>query len=284
VRSVPSPADRLAGMFTENHGPDCDPRSGRWDCDPHWDRHGLAWWYPQVVAWVGIRSTSGRSGAGGAVAVPIDLGALDFLVGRYWVGEKDDDVDDETNYRSGFVPTILGLEQSARRALGLGPRPRSRAEGYSGLGEDPRVDEALDWLAAHAAAVLEDGHELFAETVRDEALRLLARATATLYGGRFEATQNPCQYCESSDSVIADEDRAVCINQDCRDTHGGRRCWRSVDVAANDELGYESWLGYAPDDAMPHDPVMQWVLVEEPNVRGRGQVTEEQVLRWAAGL
>ena len=53
--------------------------------------------------------------------------------------------------------------------------------------------------------------------------------------------------------MVSDEDRAVCVAPGCSSPLGGRNCWR-FDQAVGD-----------------------WVRVEEPRVRGRERLTEEQV-------
>jgi hypothetical protein len=286
VTDPPSPGQRLARLLTANHADGtntadaydtraCEPplsaagsrltveqrqasalarQDDGWWCDPSWDRHGLAWWYPHVAELVGVRTTSGRAGGGGAVAVPIDLGALDFVDGQYWALDEaptERTMDDPDSYRLGFVPTVIELEKSARRALRLAPRPRPKAEGYDGLGLDGRVTAALEWMAAHAEQLVDEA-PMFAETVRSEALRLLGRSSAMVMGNRFTATVNACMYCTQT-TVVADEDRAVCINPDCRRDDGSRWCWR-----------YDSGAG-------------TWIEADEPDVRGRGQLADDQL-------
>jgi hypothetical protein len=278
--SPATPAERLERLLTDNHADGTSPStvacerpgSGRdvrglvpqddgWFCDPAWDMHGLTWWYPQVVDLLNVRSTGGRRGAGGAIAVPIDLGALDFVSGRYWAADEtptERTLDDPDSYRLGFVPTVIALEQSARRALRLEPRPRRKAEGYDGLGVDARIPAALAWLAVHAQQLFDEA-PLYARTVRQEALRLLGRSAAMVLGNRFTASVNECMHCAQL-TVIADEDRAVCRNPECRRPDGTRYCWQ---LRPDAETG-------AP----------AWTEVDEPDVRGRGRLTEEQMSRW----
>jgi len=234
------------------------PQQDAWWCDPDWDRHGLAWFYPHLLELVGTRTTKGRSGGGGGIAVPIDLLALDFLTGRYWASEfapSETTLDDPDNYRPGFVVTLRGLERSVCRALRLTPRPRPTAEG---LGIDDGVLDTLAFLALHADQLVDEA-PMLAETVRSEALRLLGRAAAMVLGNRFTASVNECMYCYQQ-TVVADEDRAVCRNPDCRRGDGTRRCWR---------FQFEELAGEE-----------RWVEVDEPDVRGRGRLSDEQLSRW----
>jgi hypothetical protein len=277
-----TPGQALAALLTANHadgagdtGAACDflgdakpekagaliPQDDGWWCDPTYDGHGLAWWYPHVVNLIGMRGGVGRRGKGGAVAVPIDLSALDFVTGNYWVLEEaptEATIDDPDSYRTGFVPTVMGLEQSARVALGLGRRPRRRHAGYDGVSIDGRVLDALTWMATHADNLVEQAPMLVA-TIRHEALRLRGRAAAMLLGGRFEATVNECMYC-AQHTVIADEDRAVCRNPECRRPDGTRRCWRLLYSEATAEH--------------------VWTEIDEPDVRGRGRLVDDQLPRW----
>jgi hypothetical protein len=291
LRLAPEPrtaGQQLAGLLTANHadgpGAACErpvdqdapgaaakmtayqrmslvAQADGWWCDSSYDGHGLTWWYPKVVDMVGVRNTGGRRGSGGAVAVPIDLGALDFLAGKYWALDEpptERTIDDPDSYRTGFTPTVIGLEQSARTALGLERRLRRRHEGYDGVSADPRVLEALAWIAAHADNIVAEAPQL-AATIKHHANRLRGRAMVMLLGSRFEATVNECMYCEQL-TVIADEDRAVCRNPDCRRPDGARRCWRLLEPEPGAEL--------------------TWTEVDEPDVRGRGRLSEEQLPRW----
>lgn len=274
---VPEPisaGDRLARLLTDNHadgksknGAACSRRAepglvphadGVWWCDPSWDRHGLSWWYRHVLGLVRSTSSNGRRGAGGSISVPIDISALDFLAHEYST------LDDPDTFLPGFVPTIFGLEQSARRALRYEPRHRPRAEGFDGLPSsyDARVPAALSWIADRADD-LTVAAPMFADTVRDEALRLLGRARAMVLGKQFSVTV--CMYC-TRDTVVGDHDRAACINPQCRKSDGTLYCWRYVVV--DEELGTQAW-----------------VEIDEPFDRGRGRnhVTEDDLTRWATG-
>lgn len=298
VTEPSTPAQRIERLLLGNHadgteasGAACEapgaggdrrglvPQDDGWACDPAWDRHGLSWWYPHIVGLVRVRTTNGRGGAGGSLAVPVDLTALDFLAGKYWSADyapahtvecgdpkvsQHCDGCDPDNYRLGLVPTVIALEQSARRALRLKPRPRPRVEGYDGVSsEDPRVYAALEWMAVHAQQLVDEA-PMFAETLRNELLRLVGRAAAMMLGNRFTATVNACQHCEQ-ETVVADEDRAVCRNPECRKADGSRHCWRYQEVM------------YA--DGTPSG-TFAWVEIAEPDVRGRGRLTEEQLSRW----
>jgi hypothetical protein len=289
VAEPSTPAEQLEQLLRANHadgtgpaGAACEgpgaggdrrglvPQNDGWACDPAWDGHGLSWWYPHLIDLIRVRTTSGRGGAGGSLAVPIDLTALDFIAGKYWSADEpptEDTVDDPDNYRLGFVPTVIELEKSARRALRLQPRPRPRAEGYDGVSEDQRVVAALEWLAVHAQQLVDEA-PMFADTVRAEALRLIGRASALVIGNRFDATVNVCMYCEQ-ETVVADEDRAVCRNPQCRRPDGTRRCWRYQEIVYLDGT---------------HSGTYGWVEVDEPDVRGRGRLTDEQLSRWTRSL
>lgn len=223
------------------------------------EQHGLAWWYPQVKQWPTVRSVGGAGGRGGA-ALPLNVEALDFIGGHYWIGEKSQDrcshaeLQDEDNYRHGFEPTVLELEKSVRRALGQTP-PTPLPRTSDPLAPVPAVTAALAHLLEVADAIAM--HELLYDLVRAEAVRLIVRARGMMHGSRFTAGRSQCMYCYVPESVISDEDRAVCVTPFCRDAAGGRHCWR-VDALTG-----------------------QWVEVSEPDLRGRGQVTDEQLSRWA---
>jgi hypothetical protein len=223
------------------------------------EQHGLAWWYPQLKQWPTVRSV-GAGGGGGKASLPLNAEALDFLGGHYWIGESSQDrcseaeLMDEENYRLGFEPTVLELEKSVRRALGQNP-PVAVARAADPLAPTPAVVAALAHLLEVVDAIA--ALDFLTDLVLSEAVRLVVRARGMMHGSRFTASRSQCQYCFETESVISDEDRAVCINPWCRTPEGGRRCWR-VDA----ETG-------------------QWVEVSEPTIRGRGQVSDEQLSRWA---
>lgn len=231
---------------------------GTTDVDEHGvEHHGLRWWYPQVKRWPAVRSVgSGGSGGSGAGA-PLNVEAVDFIGGHYWVGERSQErcshaeLMDEDNYRAGFEVTVLGLERAARRALGQNPPPRLPSTGDP-LQPLPAVQAALAYLEEFAPEIAQ--HEFLLELVREEAIRLVVRARGMMHGSRFSAGRGPCPHCHQVESVISDEDRAFCDNQMCRTRTGERHCWRFLEG--------------------------QWVEVPEPDIRGRGQVTDEQLSRW----
>lgn len=226
------------------------------------EEHGLSWWYPQVKHWPTVRSVGAGGSGGGKSALPLNAEALDFIGGQYWIGEQSQDrcseadLMDEDNYRHGFEPTVLELEKSVRRALGQ-LQPPAYARAADPLDPVPAVVHALAHLLDMAAVIAE--HVFLYELVRSEAVRLIVRARSMMHGSRFTATRSQCMYCFETESVISDEDRAVCVTPFCRDETGGRRCWRK-------------------------DATGQWVEVVEPDIRGRGQVTDEKLSRWAAGI
>lgn len=239
------------------------------------EQHGLAWWYPQVKAWPAVRSVGG-AGGGGRAALPLNAEALDFLGGRYWVGEKSQDrcshgeLMDEENYRLGFEPTLLELDRSVCRALGLLPPPL-QPRATDPMSPTPAVLAALDHLLELVDAIA--AHEFLSDLVYSEATRLIVRARAMMHGSRFTAARSQCMHCHEVDSVISDEDRAVCINPWCRTPDGNRHCWR---VASFDAAGRLLPAGQE-HKATRRD----WVEVTEPDIRGRGQLSDEQLSRWA---
>jgi hypothetical protein len=216
--------------------------------------HGLAWWYPQVKAWPSVRSVgSSGGGRGGGSAPPLNLEAVDFLGNRYWIGETDQDkaslaeqLDDE-NYRAGLEPTVLGLELAVRRALGHLRPPRQRRTSNI-LAPAPAVVAALGYLWQFAPEIVAD--EFLHELVREEVTRLVARARSMMHGSLWTAGRGPCPECHGIDTVVNDDDRAVCLNPFCRDSDGGRRCW-----------------GKAADG--------QWVRIPEPDIRSRGRLDDD---------
>ena len=241
------------------------------------DHLGLAWWYPQVKAWPTVRSVGASGGGGGSAPMPLNVEAVDFIGGHYWVGERSQDrcstaeLMDEDNYRAGFEPTVLGLERSVRAALGQTPPP-ARPRTGDPLQPSPAVVAALGYLWEFAPEIAAD--ELLHELVREEAIRLVVRARGMMHGSKWSAGRGPCTFCHLPESVISDEDRAVCINPWCRDAVGGRRCWRFLSQADVDQAlvaGVDAgdWLEVG------------WLEVPEPDVRGRGQVSDEQLSRWA---
>lgn len=268
LRSVPAPgsthAQHLLGLLGDTLVDEHDV-----------EQHGLSWWYPQVKQWPAIRSVGGSGGGGGA-SLPLNAEALDFLGGHYWVGERSQDrcstteLMDEENYRHGFELTVLELDKSVRRALGQQPAtPTPRAA--DPLQPTPAVVIAIEHLVASIDAIVLQ--PFLYELVRSEASRLIVRARGMMHGSRFTAGRSQCMYCFETESVISDEDRAVCVTPYCRDEAGGRRCWRMVGFDAD---------GQQLPDGQEHRAVRrQWVEVVEPSVRGRGQVTDEQLSRWA---
>jgi hypothetical protein len=235
---------------------------GDTDVDDHGnEHHGLAWWYPQVKLWPTVRSVGGGGGGGKpGTALPLNAEALDFIGSTYWVGESsldrcsDGELDDPSNYRAGFEPTVLGLERSVRRALGHLDAPRL-APAADVLSPVPAVVAALTYLRTFAPEIA--AQPFLLELVLEEALRLAVRARGMMHGSRWSAGRGPCPHCHQVESVISDEDRAVCINTLCRNADdGSRHCWR-----------YDAETG--------------WVEVPEPDVRGRGQVSDEKLSRWA---
>jgi hypothetical protein len=223
------------------------------------EQHGLSWWYPQVKQWPAVRSVGGAGGSSGGAALPLNVEALDFIGGKYWIGERSQDrcshaeLMDEDNYRHGFETTVLELDKSVRRSLGQSaPEPRPRTG--DPLQPMPAVTAALEHLVANVDAVAL--MPFLFELVRSEATRLIVRARGMMHGSRFTAGRSQCMYCFEVESVISDEDRAVCVTPFCRDEAGGRRCWRK-------------------------DITGSWVEVIEPDIRGRGQVSDEQLSRWS---
>lgn len=249
LRAITTPAERLRRLLTDGHD---DELTGE-------HQLGLLEYYPIVTEWVLVRSVGTGGGGGKHAPLPFNADAMDFLSGRYWAnpdvtmagagpaGESDPD-----NYREGFEPTVLGLEAAARHGLGFRPAPRVRAEP---LEPKPAVITALQWLGGAAEAIVEQ-LPFLAETIREEVLRLIVRSRSMAMGSRFDAVRSQCPHCHQAESVWADEDRAVCITPICRHEDGSRRCWVAVDGA--------------------------WVSVQEPDLRGRGQVSDEQLTRWAS--
>lgn len=240
------------------------------------EQHGLAWWYPQVKQWPTVRSVGGDGGSGGSASLPLNAEALDFLGGHYWVGEKSQDrcshaeLMDEENYRHGFEPTVLELDKSVRRALGQ-LQPPAHARAADPLQPTPAVVHALEHLLDMVDAIADD--VFLSALVHGEAVRLVVRARAMMHGSRFSAGRGPCTHCHLPESVISDEDRAVCINPWCRDALGGRHCWRYV--------GFGDDGAQLPADQQHRAVRHAWVEVAEPDIRGRGQVSDEQLSRWA---
>jgi hypothetical protein len=238
--------------------------------DDEVEHHGLTWLYPLVKKWPMVRSLGGGSGKPGS-RVPFNAAALDFLGSFYWTGESSQDrcshaeLMDEDNYQPGFEPTVLGMERSVRIALKTGPPPTRQPQVPGDILKPiPAVVDAIAWLLAAVDAIAADPN-LYA-LVKSEATRLATRAASMIFGSRFSASRSQCPHCYQPDSVISDEDRAVCVNPWCRTATGGRSCWE--------------WLANKPalaaDDWRP-----QWIEVPEPDVRGRGQVSDEQLSRWA---
>lgn len=249
LRAVLTPAEKLRNLLTYGHD---DERTGE-------HQYGLLEYYPIVVAWTTVRSVGDGGGGGGKHApLPFNADAMDFLAGRYWTntevtmagagaaGEADPE-----NYREGFEPTVLGLELAVRRQLGLNPAPRMRAEP---LQPKPAVVAALRWLGS-ATETMCAAVPFLADTVREEALRLVVRSRAMAMGSRFDAQKSQCPHCYQPESVWADDRHAVCITPVCRHEDGSRRCWTAVEGA--------------------------WVSTQEPDLRGRGQVSDEKLMRWA---
>jgi hypothetical protein len=249
LRAVTTPAQRLRQLLTYGHH---DERSGE-------HQPGLLDWYPTVVEWTTVRSVGGGGAGGKTAPLPFNADAMDFLGGRYWAnpdltmgeagagGESDPD-----NYRDGFEPTVLGLEASARRGLGFAPATHLRGQP---LEPKPAVVAALRWLG-HSAELLYDALPFLAETVREESLRLVVRSRSMAWGSRLTAQRSQCPHCYQVESVWSDEERAVCVTPTCRRPDGSRHCWQVV--------------------------AGQWAEVPEPDVRGRGQVSDEQLQRWSS--
>lgn len=227
------------------------------------DWHGLVWWYPQVKRWSTVRSV-GR-GSGGGTALPLNAEAVDFVSGTYWADEQNRvmpqarterdiaDLGDPLNYRPGFEMTALGLECSVRRGLGQAPPPR-RTPARDPLCASPAVTAALVYLLEFSPEIAAD--DMLRDLVRSEAIRLLVRSRGMLHGARWTASRGPCMHCHQPESVVSDGERAVCITPMCRTVDGERHCWR-VD-----------------------DEKQEWVAVLEPDLRGRGQVTDDQLSRY----
>jgi hypothetical protein len=242
------------------------------------EHHGLAWWYPQLKHWPTVRSVGGGRAGGASGPLPLNVEALDFLSEKYWVGTRsidrcsDDELDDPDNYRAGFEPTLLELERSVRRALGQAEPPHHHPPADL-LDELPAVRAALDYLREFAPEIVAD--ELLHELVREEAIRLIVRARGMLHGARWSAGRGPCMNCHQPWSVVSDEDRAVCINPMCRRPNGERYCWTYLAQRDVDEA--------LVHDVAPTSPWLEpgWLDVPEPDVRGRGQVSDEQLSRWA---
>lgn len=266
--------------------------------------------YPSVEAYIGVRSIGGAGGGSGRLAVPVNLDALAFVNGRYWVGAQAPDehdgvrecrtpsrvvtpdglmalkrcedvrrcgpcreaaeakactyggcAADPDNWRPGFKRTVLELEASTRRVLGFGELQRRRPAGYPGYGPDPRVTDALHWLASCQTA-LADEHADWLDVVVEELVRILARANGMVLGGRRPDTveTRPCGSCGHPSSIVMDPDRAVCINPECRTDDGERRCWEWDEEAGG------------------------WAPVEMPALKpARARYVDEQATRWAAG-
>lgn len=236
--------------------------------------HGLTWLYPQVKTWPTVRSVGGGGGGKPGTALPFNAEALDFIGGDYWVGDSsqdrcsDSELDDPTNYRTGFEPTVLGMEQSVRIQLGAGRAPKHPRPSADDILEPlPAVTAAIAWLLAAVDAIA--ANDFLYAFVREECARLASRATSMMLGSRFSAGRSQCPHCYQTDSVISDEDRAVCVSPICRRADGSRHCWRWA-LERPEQL---------PDDGQPW--VAQWVDVDEPDLRGRGQVTDEKLSRWA---
>lgn len=227
--------------------------------DPWTGEHqpGLLDWYPMVVLWTTVRSVGG-AGGGRHAPLPLNADALDFCRGRYWAdvdipmsAANSAQLADPTFYRPGFELTALGLEASARRALGLSPRLKTPSAVGSARSD---VIAALRWLST-ATETLTEAAPLLASTVREEALRVSIRSRGMLWGARLSEQRSQCMYCHQVESVWSDEKRAVCITPTCRQADGSRHCWGYIDGA--------------------------WEPIREPDVAQRGQVSDEQLQRWA---
>lgn len=227
--------------------------------DEHGDEHhGLAWWYPQMNAWLTVRSVGGGGGGKPGTSLPFNASALDFVAGWYWIGLDDQDrcshadLMTETNYERGFERTVLHLEAQVRLALRLGAppvRPRGGA-----LEPKPAVVQALEWLYAVSDTIQVEA-PIVAAIVSNHARRVLARSVGMAWGAKWAAGRGPCPKCHNVDTVVSDEDRAVCVQTSCRRPDGSRWCWRFTEG--------------------------MWVEVAEPDVRGRGQVSDDDLSRWA---
>jgi hypothetical protein len=269
LRAVITPAQKLRQLLTYGHH---DERSGE-------HQPGLLDWYPTIVEWTTVRSVGG-GGGGKHAPLPFNADAMDFLAGRYWanpdltMGEAGPSGEsDPENYREGFEPTVLGLEGAARRGLGFAQALPQRAEP---LQPKPAVLAGLRWLG-DATEMLYDALPLLAETVREEALRLIVRSRSMTWGSRLTAQRSQCPHCYQVESVWSDEERAVCITPTCRRPDGSRHCWMALCSACEKSAPEEprckaSALGV-------HQLV--WAATQEPDLRGRGQVSDEQLTRWA---
>jgi hypothetical protein len=271
LRSVTTPAQRLRQLLTHGHD------------DEHTAEHqpGLLEWYPIVVEWTTVRSVGG-GGGGRHAPLPFNADAMDFLGGRYWAnpdvtmgeagaaGEADPE-----NYREGFEPTVLGLESAARRGLGFGPASHWRG---APLEPKPAVVNALRWLG-HSTELLYDALPLLADTIREESLRLIVRSRSMAWGARMNAQRSQCPHCYQVESVWSDEDRAVCITPTCRRPDGSRHCWRVLCQACHRPPA-EAPRCAEMGDGVHVAPV--WAEVPEPDPRGRGQVSDEQLTKWAS--
>lgn len=225
------------------------------------ERHpSLLDWYPTVVAWSSVRDGRGGGGSGGSV--PLNVAAIDFCSRSYWAAPDipmpgTEQANNPDHYRPGFEVTVLGLSDTARRALGTEPAIMPRDAGASHLPR-PDVQRALRWLALRAQD-LWTGHPQLALTIEAEANRLLVRVYAMAWGSSRDTTHSQCPYCHQVESVWSDGSRAVCITPTCRRPDGQRRCWQ-VNPA---------------DDA--------WHEVEEPDADGLGRLTDDALSRWTSG-
>lgn len=224
------------------------------------EQHGLGWAYPLLRGWTTVQSSTGGPGSAGST-LPLRVAALDFLSGSYWVGVASqdfsswEDLADPRNYALGFEPSVLEMESAIRCGLRTGPPPlRDRQMPTDVLA-------AIRWLLAAVPAIMGAGLDRYATA---EAGRLVTGAEAMMLGPRWSASRGPCSYCHQPDSVISDEDRAFCLTSWCRTRAGERHCWR--------------WLSTRPVGA-PDSWRPEWVEVGEPDVRGRGRVTDEQLTR-----
>ena len=237
--------------------------------------------YPVVETYVGTWSSAGTGGSSGGMVIPVNLDALTFINGYYWVGSKPADKHtssppcwawtggrtgprcgscsgcrearevascvnsgcgcDPDNWRAGLKVTVFSLEALIRRRLGFGEVLRSRAT-YAGHGTDPWLLDALRYIRT-ASTVLLDDLPTLAWTVLDELSRLQSRCAGMVEGTglHFDANWSTCQHCSQLRSVCSDGARAVCVNVDCRHADGSRRCWELDEATA-------SWYEVAEPD------------------------------------
>jgi hypothetical protein len=195
------------------------------------DLANLARYYPLLEDLLDHTRTTGggrsRSGAGGGLAVPVNLTVLEFVDDNY--------LDADGNSTPGVKHTLIALEATVAAALGVAVPGRQRPDGYEGVGADGRILDLIGWLRSMTVRVA-----LRAEPVLDDVRwhlhRLNSRAEHLLYGARFSATWSRCPDCNAPGpggmgTVVAGRmlsgRMAVCVNfPACAGEDGGRSCWR----------------------------------------------------------